>query len=127
MDKTDVIKIEIPNDVIGKLRIADEVPESVKLQISRQMREGKLKIQQKKDEKRVIKDADNKCAMLFDVMKDRGDTPTSIDDILEVAEVESKRLGSFMAKLNKYARERGGLIKKLKRGGKTCYKMISSS
>jgi len=118
----DEIEIHFPSLIPEELKSVKGLSDAMKTNIAKKIEEGKIKLQSHKQDN---SDAADKCNMILEILQDRAkfDKHITMNEVLEIADIEESTIANFMIKLMKLARERNLAIKKTKRDGVTCYKL----
>ena len=130
VDRLEVIKIDIDIPIPKEIRKVDHISNTRKAEMARMIADGQARVQEIVDTKtRNDQEWQSKFDMIFEIMHDKC---IDQDDVVEKPELisiagEGIDEAVFMQKLNKYIRARDGgifVIKKTKRGGRSCYKLV---
>jgi len=139
-DEENEITIEIPNDIIKKLKMSDNIPDHIKIQIARRLSNNKTKVEAKRSQ--VTPQNDNagleeidtspisiidKIQSIFVILKDRvnNDINTSREEMRQLTEIiDNKEYNLFMTKLGMYAKQKGYKLCKVKSKANQYYKLV---
>ena len=119
------IEIIIPSKIPQDIQSVKGMSDVMKAQIAKRVSEGIIKIQNVGDD-RII-DMNEKCEIIIEILLDRAqfDKHMTIDEVKEILNREEKNVPNFIRRLIKTAKEKSIEIKKVKRSGKTCYKIVN--
>ena len=133
MSKTEIIEIKIDMDIPAEIKKVSTISNTDKAAMARRVTEGGARIQKITKEASKKKEMDEKCVMMFEILMAKcinSNGHLTQTELLELAGLDKHTSSSFMAKLNRFVRsQKDGEynIKKIKRQGETCYKLISIS
>jgi hypothetical protein len=118
------IEIIIPQKIPESIKSINGLSDVMKLQIAKRVSEGIIKIQSVTDQ-RII-GMNEKCELIIEILIDRAqfDKYMTIAEIFEILGGEEKYIPSFIQRLIRIAKEKSIKIKKIKRDGQSCYKVV---
>ena len=121
------IEIIIPQKISKNIKSIKGLSDVMKLQIAQRVSEGIVKIQKTTGHRRRrIPDMNEKCELVIEVLKDRAqfDKHVTVSEVIEILDGKETHVPSFIRKLFKLGKERSLNIKKIRRNGESCYKII---
>jgi hypothetical protein len=119
----DEIEIHFPSKVPEDLQSVVGLSDAIKTQIAKKIEEGSIKIQSYAQE--GVVDADDKIELILELLEERAkfDKFVTIEEVKEIMDEEENYLSNFVAKFMRAGRQKSLNIKKIKRFGKTVYKL----